>query len=52
MQCRAHDREYCSECLKPVQKFHAMLSSEVTLECGNKLPVITDACQSHEERME
>ena len=51
MQCRAHDREDCSGCLKPVQKFHTMLSYEVTRECGSKLPVIADACQLHKERM-
>ena len=37
MQCTAHDREACSECRKSVQKFHAMLNAEVTLECGCKL---------------
>ena len=42
MQCRAHNRKGCSECLKPVQKCHAMLRSEVTPECGRKLPVIAD----------
>ena len=44
-------KEARSECLKPVQKCHAMLSSELTLECGCMLPVISDACQSHKERM-
>jgi len=36
MQCRAHDREGCNECLKPVQKCHAMLSSELTLKDKRK----------------
>ena len=47
MQCTAHDREACGECMKSVQKCHAMLNAEVTLECGCKLPVIADACQSY-----
>ena len=28
-----------------------MLNAELTLECGCKLPVIADACQSYKERM-
>jgi len=28
-----------------------MLASELTLECGYKLPVVADACQVHNERM-
>jgi len=28
-----------------------MLASELTLECGCKLPVVADACQVHDERM-
>ena len=28
-----------------------MLASELTLECGCKLPVVADACQVHNERM-
>ena len=27
------------------------VNSEITLECGCKLPVIADACQFHKERM-
>jgi len=46
MQCTAHDREACGECMKSVQKCHAMLNAEVTLECCCKLSVNADACQS------
>jgi len=28
-----------------------MLASELTLDCGCKLPVVADACQVHNERM-
>jgi len=37
--------------MKSVQKCHAVLNAEVTLECGCKLPVIADVCQSYKERM-
>jgi len=33
MVCVAHDRENCSECVKTAKKCHAMLASELTLEC-------------------
>ena len=49
--CVAHDRENCSECVRTAKKCHAMLASELTLECGRKLPVVADACQVHNERM-
>ena len=49
--CVAHDRENCSECVRTVKKCHAMLASELTLECGCKLPVDADACHVHNERM-
>ena len=51
MACVAHDRENCSECVRTVKKCHAMLASELTLECGCKLPVDADACHVHNERM-
>ena len=51
MQCRAHNREECSECMKSVQKCHALFNADVTTECGCKSPVIADACQSYKERM-
>ena len=38
MVCVAHDRDNCSECVKTAKKCHAMLASELTLECGCKLP--------------
>ena len=47
----AHDRENCSECVRTAKKCHAMLASELTLECGCKLPVVADACQVHNRRM-
>ena len=49
MVCVAHDRENCSECVRTAKKCHAMLASELTLECGCKLPVVADACQVHNE---
>ena len=49
--CVAHDRENCHECNKTAKKCHAMLASELTLDCGCKLPVLADACQVHNERM-
>ena len=51
MVCTAHNRESCHECNTTAKKCHAMLASELTLECGCKLPVIADACQVHNERM-
>jgi len=51
MVCVAHDRENCFECTKTAKKCHAMLATELTLECGCKLPVVADACQVHNERM-
>jgi len=51
MVCVAHDRENCHECMRTAKKCHAMLASELTLECGCKLPVVADACQVHNERM-
>jgi len=51
MVCVAHDRENCSECVRTAKKCHAVLASELTLECGCKLPVVADACQVHNERM-
>ena len=49
MVCVAHDRENCSECVRTAKKCHAMLASELRLECGCKLPVVADACQVHNE---
>jgi len=49
--CVVHDRENCSECVRTAKKYHAMLASELTLECECKLPVVADACQVHNERM-
>jgi len=51
--CVAHDRENCHECNRTAKTCHAMLASELALhaECGCKLPVVTDACQVHNERM-
>ena len=37
--CVAHDRENCHECNKTAKKCHAMLASELTLECRCKLPL-------------
>ena len=34
MVCFAHDRENCTECVRTAKKCHAMLASELTLECG------------------
>ena len=45
----ADDRENCSECVRTAKKCHAMLTSELTLECGCKLPVVADACQVHND---
>jgi len=36
--CVAHDRENCFECVRTPKKCHAMLASELTPECGCKLP--------------
>ena len=46
-----HDRENCQECNRTAKRCHAMLASELTLECGCKLPIVADACQVHNERM-
>jgi len=35
--------------MRTAKKCHAVLSSELTLECGCKLPVIANSCQSHKE---
>ena len=51
MVCVAHDRQNCNECNKTAKKCHTMLASELTLECGCKLPVVADACQVHNEIM-
>jgi len=51
MVCVAHDRENCSECARTAKKCRATLASELTLECGCKLPDVADACQVHNERM-
>jgi len=52
MVCVAYDRENYHERNKTAKKCHAMLAaSELTLECGCKLPVAEDACQVHNERM-
>ena len=51
MICNVHNIESCHECNRSAKKCHAMLNSEVTLECSCKLPVIADACQCHKERM-
>jgi len=51
MVCVAHDTENCTECTRTTKKCHAMLASELTLECGCKLPVVADVCQVHNERM-
>jgi len=51
MVCIAHDRESCSECVRTAKKCHATVASELTLECGCKLPVVVVACQVHIERM-
>jgi len=45
------DTENCQECNRTAKKCHAMLASELTLECGCKLLVVADACQVHNERM-
>jgi len=37
--------------VRTAKKCHAMLASELTLECGCKLPVVADACQVHNERI-
>ena len=49
--CNAHNRESCPECERTAKKCHAMLASELTLECGCSLPVVADACLVHNERM-
>jgi len=51
MVCVAHDRKNCSESMRTAKKCHTMLASELTLECGCKLPLVADACQVHNERM-
>jgi len=51
MVCIAHNRESCPECVRTAKKCHAMLASELILECGCKLPAVADACQVHNERM-
>ena len=55
MLCSAQhitEKHVNSECMKSVQKCcHAVLNAEVTLECGSKLSVIADACQSYKEIM-
>jgi len=51
MMCAAHDRVNCSECVRTPKKCHTMLTSELTLECGCKLPVVANAGQVHNERM-
>ena len=51
MVCVAYDRENNSECARTAKKCRATLASELTLECGCKLPDMADACQVHNERM-
>jgi len=51
MMSVVHDTENCQECNRTAKKCHAMLASELTLECGCKLPIVADACQVHNERM-
>jgi len=51
MVCVAHDKENCHKCNRTAERCHTMLASELTLECGCKLPVVSDACQVHNERM-
>jgi len=40
MVCIVYDTENCSECMRTAKKCHAMLASELTLECGCTLPVV------------
>jgi len=51
MVCNAHNRECCHERNTTAEKCHAMLASELTVECGCKLLVVADAWQVHNERM-
>ena len=51
MVCIVHNTESCPECVRTAKKCHAILASELTLECGCKLPVVADACQVHNQRM-
>jgi len=43
MVCNAHNRECCHKRSTTVAKCHAMLASELTVECGCKLVVVADA---------
>ena len=51
MACNAHIKESCQDRMRTAKKCHAIPASELTLECGCKLPVVADACQVHNERM-
>jgi len=51
LYCKIHGRQQCTECnstAPPAEKHtcNALLAPEVKLECGCKLPVVADACNT------